>query len=438
MKRKMPNEVRFDLLKLPTVLSIKRWAMIFGAIVVFAGCSIVDIPSTKRDSASWGSYPIVGTGQNSFWNSVDTAITAPAQGEAFYGQDAQFPGSEPSYKDNQDETVSDLVTGLMWTQTPDLNGDGTINVADKLTLSHAVETSQNIKVGGYSDWRLPTIKELYSLINFNGVDPKLEDTDTSDLTPFVDTRYFRFGYGDIGANERVIDAQFVTSTTYVGKTGSDAQTVFGVNFADGRIKGYGTGLFGNKKFYVYFVRGNLAYGVNSLTDNADGTVTDQATKLMWSQTDSGSGMDWEHALAWVQTKNDEIFLGHNDWRLPNIKELQSIVDYSRAPGVTASPAIDPVFMSTQIKNEAGGDDYGFYWSSTTHIKPGNEPGKWAAYICFGRAMGKMGGSWIDVHGAGAQRSDPKTGSSLDFPNGNGPQGDAIRILNYVRLVRNIN
>jgi len=43
--------------------------------------------------------------------------------------------------------------------------------------------------------------------------------------------------------------------------------------------------------------------------------------------------------------------------------------------------------------------------------------------------------WIDVHGAGAQRSDPKSGNPADFPKGHGPQGDAIRILNYVRLVR---
>src|SRR5690606_22243425 len=45
------------------------------------------------------------------------------------------------------------------------------------------------------------------------------------------------------------------------------------------------------------------------------------------------------------------------------------------------------------------------------------------------------GQWIDVHGAGAQRSDPKIGDPADYPTGHGPQGDAIRIYNYVRLVR---
>jgi hypothetical protein len=42
---------------------------------------------------------------------------------------------------------------------------------------------------------------------------------------------------------------------------------------------------------------------------------------------------------------------------------------------------------------------------------------------------------IDVHGAGAQRSDPKAGDPAQYPYGRGPQGDDIRIYNYVRCVR---
>ena len=64
------------------------------------------------------------------------------------------------------------------------------------------------------------------------------------------------------------------------------------------------------------------------------------------------------------------------------------------------------------------------------------------YVSFGRALGWMQfplgfGEYLllDVHGAGAQRSDPKTGNPADFPHGRGPQGDVIRINNYVRLVR---
>jgi hypothetical protein len=46
----------------------------------------------------------------------------------------------------------------------------------------------------------------------------------------------------------------------------------------------------------------------------------------------------------------------------------------------------------------------------------------------------MRNAWIDVHGAGSQRSDPKTGDAGQYPTGHGPQGDAIRIDNMARCV----
>jgi hypothetical protein len=61
-------------------------------------------------------------------------------------------------------------------------------------------------------------------------------------------------------------------------------------------------------------------------------------------------------------------------------------------------------------------------------------------VAFGEALGWMqdpGGTYqlLDVHGAGAQRSDPKTGDPADYPHGFGPQGDVIRIYNHARCVR---
>jgi hypothetical protein len=58
------------------------------------------------------------------------------------------------------------------------------------------------------------------------------------LIPFIDTEYFDIAYGDTQAGERIIDAQFASSTKNVSLTMND-ETLFGVNFADGRIKGYG-------------------------------------------------------------------------------------------------------------------------------------------------------------------------------------------------------
>ncbi|MTH97851.1 hypothetical protein [Roseibium sp. RKSG952] len=86
-------------------------------------------------------------------------------------------------------------------------------------------------------------------------------------------------------------------------------------------------------------------------------------------------------------------------------------------------------------NERGEADYPYFWTSTTHKNASDQPGTTAVYVAFGRAMGFMHGEWVDVHGAGSQRSDPKIGNPDDFPQGRGPQGDAIHIYNYVRLVR---
>ncbi len=381
-------------------------------------------------------YAIVDTGQTICYDDSG-AIDCPNTGDAFDGQDAQISGNTPDFTDNGDGTVTDHVTGLMWQQSPDTDGDGDIDAADKLTYDQAVAGAGALDLAGYSDWRLPTIKELYSLIDFSGIDPSgFNGSGTYGLVPFIDTRYFDFAYGDTNAGERIIDAQYASASKYVSTTMNGDETLFGVNFADGRIKGYGMSLFGNAKtFFVIYVRGNAAYGQNDFVDNGDGTITDHATGLMWSQNDSGAALTWEQALAWVNTQNAANYLGYADWRLPNVKALQGIVDYTRSPDTSASAAIDPLFNVTPIVNEAGQTDYPCYWSGTTHANWSAAAGKFGAYVAFGRAMGYMNGRWLDVHGAGAQRSDPKSGDPADYPTGHGPQGDAIRIYNYVRMAR---
>ncbi|MCU0644109.1 MAG: DUF1566 domain-containing protein [bacterium] len=402
---------------------------------------------TSLWSQSTFKYPIVDTNQRTFYNNKAT-IAAPSVGGAFYGQDAQHSGSQPSYTDNGDSTITDNVTGLKWQKSPDMDGDGDIDANDKLSYKEAVARASSFHLGGYNDWRLPTIKELYSLILFSGLDPSgWNGTNTDLLTPFIDTNYFDFAYGDTDAGERIIDAQFATSTLYVGTTMMGDETMFGVNFADGRIKGYPTGPMPgqtkDKGYFVLYVRGNTAYGSNDFVDNGNGTITDQATGLIWQKDDSQTGLDWEDALAWVQQKNVEKYLGYNDWRLPNVKDLQSIVDYTRSPSVNNSAAIDPLFNCSTITDESGEKDYPFFWSSTTHANMTN--GGNAAYVAFGEGLGWMqmppnSGSYnlLDVHGAGCQRSDPKEGDPDEYTYGHGPQGDVIRIYNYVRLVRDAN
>ncbi len=376
-------------------------------------------------------YNVIDTGQIRCYNN-NAQITPPAPGQPFYGQDANYSGNTPSYTDNGNSTVTDLVTGLMWQKSPDMDGNGIINYSDKMFFDEALAYAASFNLAGYNDWRLPTIKELYSLILFSGVEPNPESP--VGCVPFIDTSYFGFGYGDLSAGERIIDAQYASSTIYISTTMNGNRTMFGVNFADGRIKGYPADTTIGKKYYVQYVRGNTDYGTNEFVDNGDGTIADSATGLLWMKNDNGVGILWETALS-----NAEGFeyAGYTDWRLPNAKELHSIVDYTRSPDSTNSAAIDPVFNCTQIINEAGQTDYPFYWCGTTLSSLSPTNGTWAVYISFGRAMGYMSqfGGWIDVHGAGAQRSDPKVGDPAQFPFGHGPQGDAVRIYNYVRLVR---
>lgn len=393
------------------------------------------IENTGGNLPDISGYPIVSTNQTTFYGTI-TEIATPNPGEAYYGQDAQYSGNQLSYTDNGDGTVTDNVTGLMWAQSSDLNGDGTINADDKLSYDDALAGASSFNLASYTDWRLPTIKEAYSIILFSGEDISgFEGSSTEGFTPFIDTDYFEFGYGDVNANERLIDAQFATTAKYVSTTMNGDETMFGTNLADGRIKGYGL-MMGPvvKKFYVMYVRGNTTYGINNFSDNSDGTITDNATGLMWTQDDNGEGLIWEDALSYAENYE---YVGHSDWRLPNVKELQSIIDYTLSPTTSNSAAIDPLFNCSQITNEGGELDYPYFWSSTTHASwvEGHE-GAQAAYLSFGRAMGYMT-DWMDVHGAGAQRSDPKVGDPNDYPTGFGPQGDAIRIFNYARLVRNV-
>lgn len=86
------------------------------------------------------------------------------------------------------------------------------------------------------------------------------------------------------------------------------------------------------------------------TDNGNGSVTDAVTTLMWQKQDDGTTKTWEGAIAYCQGLT---LAGYSDWRLPNVKELSSLVDDSRY-----SPSINTTyFPNTQSSS---------YWSSTTY------------------------------------------------------------------------
>jgi len=364
-------------------------------------------------------FAVVDTGQMKCFDNFKE-IPCPSAGSAFYGQDSQYDGFQPSYKDNGDGTVTDFNTGLMWIK----------DAGNKAFYYDAINAAYSFEFAGYNDWRVPTIKELYSLIDFSGVD--IDPMSTTGGNPFINDDIFVFEYGNTSSGDRIIDSQWITTNIYVDKVMNNQECFFGVNFADGRIKCYPTQSGGNNGYFLRLVRG-ASYGVNSFADNGDGTITDASSGLMWQKEDNGEGIDWEDALKYCENLESA---GYADWRLPNAKELQFIVDYTRSPDTTNTAAINPLFEVSEIVNEAGDKDYPFFWTSTTHKNSGG--GENAVYISFGRALGYFNNEWIDVHGAGAQRSDPKSGDPDDYPTYRGPQGDVCRVFNYTRCVRNIN
>jgi len=87
----------------------------------------------------------------------------------------------------------------------------------------------------------------------------------------------------------------------------------------------------------------------SFTDNGNGTVSDSNTGLMWQKEDDNTIRTWESAITYCEG----LSLGsYTDWRLPNIKELKSIVDNTK---------YDPAINTTYFPNT----NSSYYWSSTT-------------------------------------------------------------------------
>ncbi|NOI67133.1 DUF1566 domain-containing protein [Vibrio sp. 99-8-1] len=371
-------------------------------------------------------FVVVDTRQESCFANDGSGITCPAIGEELYGQDAQYNGVQPSFTDNEDKTVTDNNTGMMWQKTPDYK---------HYSYDNAISYCENLTTANYSDWRLPTIKELYSIADFRGeiVDPRNESANT----PYIDTEYFDFQYD----KRMAYIGQYWSITKYtlgpVHNT-ENVEAAFGFNFADGHIKGYETGYeFGTTNEtihapgnFVRCVRGEEnVYGVNNFLANGDGTVTDQATGLMWQSADDGVRRSWQDSLAYAESSE---LAGYSDWRLPNIKELQSIVKYGGEEGTW--PAIDTRFITLSGDNSI--DDPSWVWSSTTQ----GDFKYTATYISFSKAFSRKNSSataFFDWHGAGAQRSDPKSGTPSDYDMASENATDLVMTKNYSLLVRSV-
>jgi hypothetical protein len=296
---------------------------------------------------------IPGTGQTKCYNN-DSEITCPQPGEAFYGQNAQYSNNPPSYTKlgvdgvELDDTatswtmVKDNVTGLVWEVKTDdgsihdkdntytwYNSDSSTNGGNAGTVGDGTNNTEayiqalnNNNYGGFNDWRLPNPRESLSIVN------------NSRLVPAINTDFF----------PNTISSYCWSSTTSAEST--DSAWLLG--FGYGNVTHYNK----SNSYYVRAVRGGQNWSLNNFVNNGDGTVTDTNKGLMWQQSSPETGMNWEQALSYCEGLTTG---GHNDWRLPTVKELQSIVDYGR---------YDPAINTDYFLNIRS-FDY-LYWSSTTY------------------------------------------------------------------------
>lgn len=234
--------------------------------------------------------------------------------------------------------VRDNVTGLIWEVKTD---DDTIHGKDdeynwQGAQDEFIDELNTSNFGGYADWRLPTVKELAAIVH------RGEDT------PAINTDYF---------------PNTNPSPDYWSATEAWEDSAWTVVFE----YGYVGSNYKTDTYHVRAVRGEQLTG--GLVDNQDGTVTDTATGLMWQQSEAGT-MTWAEALNYCETLT---LADYGDWRLPNINELQSIVDY-KLGYQDGEPAIDKTFFP-----DAGPS---LYWSATTFAYSTSEA--WKVDFNFGQ------------------------------------------------------
>jgi hypothetical protein len=336
--------------------------------------------------------PVPATGQTQCYNVAGDMIPCPEPGpppESLYGQDANYAyinpmsytklgGGGDSLSDYATSwvMVRDNVTGLIWENKQGLldgvknydnphDPDNTYTWFDPTAPYRGtpgngtdskdfIDALNSASFGSFNDWRLPTAKELGTIVNYSIPYPG----------PTIDSGFF----------QSTVPAFYWSSTTYAYNT----SFAWGVYFDAPFLYGYD---FTNDKStsrYVRAVRGGLTGG--AYVSNGDGTVTDTSTGLMWQQTGFDITMTWEAALTYCENLILPLG-GKNDWRMPNIKELRNLVDQSRY-----NPAINTMDFADTVPS--------FYWSSTTPYHGTDYA--WGVYFNFGvdHYNHKIGGGYV--------------------------------------------
>ena len=234
------------------------------------------------------------------------------------GEDADFTINAPYFTQNGNGTVTDTVTGLMWQKT-----DG-----GEMTITQALHYADTSTLAGYTDWRLPRAHEGFSILNHQFSNPAMN------TMVFTTTAAEYWWTSDRQAN----DTNKVWATNAGGGIGNHPKTE---TISAGGVK----------HFHARLVRDvETPVLINAhFSDNLDGTITDHLTNLIWQKVPCADSLTWEQALVYADTLS---LANSNEWRLPNIKEIQSINEEQRI-----SPSINTAYFTN--------NGYSKYWSSTS-------------------------------------------------------------------------
>ena len=290
----------------------------------------------------------------------------------------------PRFTDNGDQTVTDNLTGLMWTKdgsTPTAGSctGGAINWTSALNYVACLNTNSYL---GHNDWRLPNRTELRSLINYGKADTSAWLNNSAQ------------GFSNVQA------ASYWTSTTYAGYT----STAWRVQMQDGSDTGgdkssasYNawpvrtghSGVIylprtGQTTSYAVSDDGDFQKGVvwpsPRFTDNGDETIKDNLTGLVWLKNANCFGPN----ITWAQALNDANTLKSGicgltdgskagDWRMPNNNEMGSLVNIGQASPYSWLGAQGFSFPSP-----------GYYWTSTAYA--GDLTQGWLIDTLYGELM----------------------------------------------------